>query len=78
MQNKASDKRNETAKKVMGLLRPYSGFLLLSLLCALGTVVTTLLIPILSGKAIDHMTGQGKVDFPGLVLVLKQIGRAHV
>ena len=73
MQNKASDKRNETAKKVMGLLRPYSGFLLLSLLCALGTVVTTLLIPILSGKAIDHMTGQGKVDFPGLVLVLKQI-----
>ncbi len=73
MQNKASDKRNETAKKVMGLLRPYSGFLLLSLLCALGTVVTTLLIPILSGRAIDHMTGQGKVDFPGLVLVLKQI-----
>ena len=73
MRHKTSDKKKETTRKVAALLRPYSFYMLLSLFCALGTVVTTLLIPILSGRAIDHMVGKGKVDFPGLILVLKQI-----
>ena len=73
MRHKNRNQQKETIIRVLRLLRPYTGYILLSVLCALGTVVTTLLIPILSGKAIDHMLGAGKVDFPGLYLVLKQI-----
>ena len=66
MRHKNRNQQKETIIRVLRLLRPYTGYILLSVLCALGTVVTTLLIPILSGKAIDHMLGAGKVDFPGL------------
>ena len=66
-------KKNTTFNRVLKLLRPYTGFIILSLLFALGTVVSTLMIPVLEGRAIDHIIGKGKVDFDGLLLVLKQI-----
>ncbi len=66
-------KKDTTFNRVLKLLRPYTGFIILSLLFALGTVVSTLMIPVLEGRAIDHIIGKGKVDFDGLLLVLKQI-----
>ena len=66
-------KRDTTFNRVLKLLRPYTGFIILSLLFALGTVVSTLMIPVLEGRAIDHIIGKGKVDFDGLLMVLKQI-----
>lgn len=66
-------KKDTTFNRVLKLLRPYTGFIILSLLFALGTVISTLMIPVLEGRAIDHIIGKGKVDFDGLLLVLKQI-----
>lgn len=66
-------KKDTTFNRVLKLLRPYTGFIILSLLFALGTVVSTLMIPVLEGRAIDHIIGKGKVDFDGLLMVLKQI-----
>jgi ATP-binding cassette subfamily B multidrug efflux pump len=66
-------KKQSTMKRILKLLRPYTGFIILSLLFALGTVVSTLMIPVLEGRAIDHIIGKGDVDFDGLLFVLKEI-----
>ena len=66
-------KKQSTVKRILKLLRPYTGFIILSLIFALGTVVSTLMIPVLEGRAIDHIIGKGDVDFEGLLLVLKEI-----
>lgn len=66
-------KKQSTKKRILKLLRPYTGFIILSLLFALGTVVSTLMIPVLEGRAIDHIIGKGDVDFDGLLFVLKEI-----
>ena len=66
-------KKQSTVKRILKLLRPYTGFIILSLIFALGTVVSTLMIPVLEGRAIDHIIGRGDVDFEGLLFVLKEI-----
>ena len=66
-------KKQSTVKRILKLLRPYTGFIILSLIFALGTVVSTLMIPVLEGRAIDHIIGKGDVDFDGLLFVLKEI-----
>ena len=66
-------KKQSTVKRILKLLRPYTGFIILSLIFALGTVVSTLMIPVLEGRAIDHIIGKGDVDFEGLLFVLKEI-----
>lgn len=66
-------KKQSTVKRILKLLRPYTGFIILSLIFALGTVVSTLMIPVLEGRAIDHIIGKDDVDFEGLLFVLKEI-----
>ena len=55
-----------TIHRVLKLIRPYAGMVILTLTFALITVVTTLLAPVLSGKAVDMILGPGQVDFAGL------------
>ena len=55
-----------TIHRVLKLIRPYAGMVILTLTLALITVVTTLLAPVLSGKAVDMILGPGQVDFAGL------------
>ncbi|WP_455502494.1 ABC transporter ATP-binding protein [Gemmiger sp.] len=55
-----------TIHRVLKLIRPYTGMVILTLVLALITVVTTLLAPVLSGKAVDMILGPGEVDFAGL------------
>ena len=55
-----------TIHRVLKLIRPYTGMVILTLTLALITVVTTLLAPVLSGKAVDMILGPGQVDFAGL------------
>ena len=45
--------RKDTLKKVMRYIKRYRFFILLSLLCAVISVVLSLYIPILTGEAID-------------------------
>ena len=66
-------KKQSTMKRILKLLRPYTGYIILSLLFALGTVISTLMIPVLEGRAIDHIIGKNDVDFSGLLFVLKEI-----
>ena len=40
--------------------------MVLTLVLAVVTVVTTLLAPVISGKAVDHIIGPGQVDFGGV------------
>ena len=52
-----------TLRRVLELIRPYAGLVVLTLVLAVVTVVTTLLAPVISGKAVDLIIGPGQVDF---------------
>ena len=55
-----------TLRRVLELIRPYAGLVVLTLVLAVVTVVTTLLAPVISGKAVDHIIGPDQVDFGGV------------
>lgn len=55
-----------TIRRVLALIRPYTGSVVLTLTLAVLTVFTTLLAPVISGKAVDLILGPGQVDFAGL------------
>lgn len=55
-----------TIRRVLTLIRPYTGSVVLTLTLATITVFTTLLAPVISGKAVDLIIGPGQVDFSGL------------
>ena len=55
-----------TLRRVLQLIRPYAGLVVLTLVLAVVTVVTTLLAPVISGKAVDLIIGPGQVDFGGV------------
>ena len=58
--------RRSTVRRVLALIRPYAGLVALTLTLAVVTVVTTLLAPVISGKAVDLILGPGPVDFAGV------------
>ncbi len=64
----------KTVRRVLSFLRPRIPLIFLSLFLTLLTVSLTLLIPIFAGKAIDCITGAGKVDFRLLAGFLTKIG----
>ena len=59
----AKETQTETLKKVLKRLKRYTPGILLSLLSAAISVVMSLYIPVLIGKAIDCIVEAGKVDF---------------
>ena len=64
----------ETLRKVLKLIQPYWFFLTLSILFAFASVVLTLYLPILTGKAVDCILGKGTVDFATLLPILTRMG----
>ena len=58
--------RRSTVRRVLALIRPYAGLVALTLTLAVVTVATTLLAPVISGKAVDLILGPGQVDFAGV------------
>ena len=64
---------NQTLKQVLAYVKKYWGYLILSVLLALFTVVLTLYVPILTGKAIDVILGKNQVDFIRLIKILREI-----
>ena len=62
-----------TLRRVFALLRPYGVALVASVLLAVGFVVFTLLVPVLSGRAVDCIVGPHAVDFAGLFTVLREL-----
>ena len=63
-----------TLKKVICRLGRYRIFLVFSILLATVSVALTLYIPKLTGHAVDYVIGKGKVNFPGVIQVMIQIG----
>lgn len=69
-------KQSETAKRVIRLVRPYCIQVMLMLLLSIVTVASTLYAPVIIGKGIDYMIGQGNVFFKelsSLLLVLVSV-----
>lgn len=74
MKTKQNTMKKATIKQVFLLIKPHMFFVVLSFLLAILTVVLTLYVPVLTGKAIDYIMAAGNVDFENLLAILKQIG----
>lgn len=61
-----------TLKKVFWYMKRYLPLLALSIVFAVITVVLTLYFPILAGNAIDLVIDKGKVDFDGILVLVKK------
>lgn len=70
---KKENSQMATMKKILGYLKKYWFLIILTLLLAGISVALTLYVPILAGNAIDLITGQGQVDFPGILLIIRKI-----
>ena len=66
-------KKKSTIRKILNYIKKYRWLMLLSILLAALTVVLTLYVPILVGKAIDCIVAPGKVNFSILGYLLIQI-----
>ncbi len=66
--------RRGTLKKILQYLRPYRLFILLSVLFSAVTVALTLYVPVLIGRAIDHILGPDRVDLPEIGKLLLTVG----
>ncbi len=59
-----------TLKRILKLIGPYRRYLAAAVAGALLNVVLSLAIPVLIGRAVDHIVGPGDVDFTGMVPIL--------
>lgn len=57
-----------TLLRVLQYVKPYRVLVIISLLCACVSAAAQLLIPILTGKAIDQMIGAGQVNLSGVLV----------
>ena len=60
-------------RQVLSCLRPYLAPALLSILLSAVSVALTLYVPVLLGRAIDHIVGPGQVDFAAIGRLLGRI-----
>ena len=73
-EHKEQSNRSQTIRRILHDLTRYKTWLILSLLLAVVTVALTLLIPILTGRAIDCIEDAGKVDFSAVTRILLTVG----
>ena len=69
----ADEKQMTTLKKVLHRIKPYTSGIVLSLCSAAVSVVMTLYIPVLIGRAIDCIVEAGRVDFARMGSLLTQV-----
>lgn len=67
-----------TMRRIIAFLVPHGLLLVISLVLAAIVVITTLLVPVLSGRAIDCIVGVHEVDFARLLTVLQQLAAAII
>ncbi|MFC3746381.1 ABC transporter ATP-binding protein [Paenibacillus sp. GCM10012306] len=71
-------KRNNTWKRLIAYTSQYRSLMILAVICAILSVVASLIGPLLIGKAIDFMIGPGKVDFPAVLRLLLILGAIYL
>ncbi|WP_026487940.1 ABC transporter ATP-binding protein [Butyrivibrio sp. XBB1001] len=59
-----------TLKKVLKYAAKYRFLIVVSMVLAVVTALLSLYVPILAGRAIDHLIGKGNVDFAGVIKIL--------
>ena len=69
----ADEKQMTTLKKVLHRIKPYTPGIVLSLCSAAVSVVMTLYIPVLIGRAIDCIVEAGRVDFARMGSLLTRV-----
>mgnify|MGYP002732401212 FL=1 len=67
------EQRKATLTRVLHKIRPYSLFVVCSLIVAAVSVAAQLYIPILCGDAIDLMLGKGNVNFAGVGRIIVEV-----
>lgn len=67
------NRHKTTLKRILDYIGAYKWGVLLSLFLALITVVTTLYAPILIGQAVDLIVAPGRVEFEGIMRILKRM-----
>lgn len=72
-ETKKDNKNIQTMKRILHYIRPHTGLVILSLILSVLTVGLTLYIPILTGRGVDYIVGEGQVDFSGLMAVITGI-----
>ena len=60
--------QKDTLLRVLQYVKPYRVLVIVSLLCACVSAAAQLLIPVLTGKAIDQMIGAGQVNLSGVLV----------
>lgn len=60
----------QVIKRLLKFTKPYIGYLIMALICALFSVTFTLLGPVLIGKGIDLIIGPNNVDFNGILKII--------
>lgn len=73
-ENVQNKKQMETIRKVLNYIKKYRLVVVLSLILAALTVMLTLYIPILTGRAVDLLLGRGLVDMEAIFSIMVQIG----
>ena len=68
--SRIDEKQKSALGRVLACIKPYSLYVLLSIVMAAVTVVLTLYIPILTGDAVDYVVGVNQVDFDSVVALL--------
>ena len=68
--------QKETVRKLLKMIRPYRFQLVISLLTAFVSVVLTLYLPILTGRALDHIVSAGNVDFGSVQSIIIKMSMA--
>lgn len=64
------NKNVQLLKKILKYIANYRRYLILTIAFAAISVILTLYVPILAGKAIDLIIGKGQVDFRGILSIL--------
>lgn len=67
-----------TMRRILILIKPYRLRMCLGILLAIVVVITTLLLPILTGKAVDTILGKDHVNFEKLAKIIIQMILAMV
>ena len=66
----------DVVKRLLTYTRPYRGYLIGAMACALISVILSLLVPVFVGWAVDCLLGPGQVDYAALVRIILYTGLA--
>lgn len=66
--------KRSVLRRMVGYMKPYLGFLLGALVCAILSIFLSLYTPILIGHAVDQVVAPGQVDYLTMRNILLQLG----